>query len=303
MISKFNSERSSLKRSREIVKRLSRSKIYRDYEKAFTEATGLPLAIRPMETFQLALSGKKEENLFCALMADSNKSCAQCLQIQAKLEQEAQIKPKTLKCFAGLCDSIAPIRVGDNLIAFLQTGQVLLHQPNKLEFNKITRQLLSWGTKVDLKRLEEAYFQSHVLPPKQYEAFIHLLSTFAEHLAAISNKLMVEEEHAEPEMIIKARRYITDHYETPLSLGDAARAVNTSVHYFCKMFKQATGITFTDYLTRIRVEKAKNLLINPNKRISEVAFDVGFESLSQFNRSFKRITGKSPTDYRKNVNH
>jgi len=302
MISTEKSDGSSLKLSREIVKKLSRSKIYRDYEKAFNEATGLPLAIRPMETFQVALNGKKNESLFCALMVDSNKSCSQCLQIQAKLEEEAQIKPKTLKCFAGLCDSVAPIRVGDNLIAFLQSGQVLLHQPNRQEFNKITRKLISWGTKVDLKRLEEAYFQSNVLSPKQYEAFIHLLSTFAEHLAAISNELIVEKENAEPEMIIKARHFISDHYDEPLSLGEAAQAVNTSVHYFCKMFKQSTGITFTDYLTRIRIEKAKNLLLNPNRRISEVAYEVGFESLSQFNRSFKRITGRSPTEFRKQQN-
>jgi AraC-like DNA-binding protein len=64
------------------------------------------------------------------------------------------------------------------------------------------------------------------------------------------------------------------------------------------MFKKATGLTFTDYLSRVRVEKAKALLLNPHLRISEIAYDVGFQSLTHFNRMFRKIVGESPTAYR-----
>jgi AraC-like DNA-binding protein len=64
------------------------------------------------------------------------------------------------------------------------------------------------------------------------------------------------------------------------------------------MFKKATGINFTDYLSRVRTERAKNLLLNPNLRVSEIAYEVGFQSLTHFNRVFKRILGQSPTEYR-----
>jgi AraC-like DNA-binding protein len=77
-----------------------------------------------------------------------------------------------------------------------------------------------------------------------------------------------------------------------------AKAVNTSIFYFCKMFKKATGLKFTDYVSRIRVEKAKNLLLNRNLRVSEIAYEVGFQSLTHFNRVFKKILGLSPTEYR-----
>jgi AraC-like DNA-binding protein len=83
-----------------------------------------------------------------------------------------------------------------------------------------------------------------------------------------------------------------------VTLDEAAQAVNASTRHFCKIFKEATGVTFTDYLARIRVEKAKHLLQNPHLRVSEIAFETGFESISQFNRSFKRITGMSPTQFR-----
>ncbi|MGE9295055.1 MAG: helix-turn-helix domain-containing protein, partial [Puniceicoccales bacterium] len=191
-----------------------------------------------------------------------------------------------------------PIRVGDKSVAFLQTGQILLHQPNAEEFSRTTQQLLAWGTQVNLKALEEAYFQTQVLDPDQYEAMIALLSTFAEHLATISNSIAVEESAGDPKLVANAKKYIQTRYHEPLSLDAAAAAVNASTRHFCKVFKQATGITFTDYLARVRVEKAKHLLRNPNLRVSEIAFETGFESISQFNRSFRRITGQSPTEFR-----
>jgi len=80
-----------------------------------------------------------------------------------------------------------------------------------------------------------------------------------------------------------------------------SRAVNTSTFYFCKLFKKATGLNFTEYLSQLRIEKAKNLLLNPNLRVSEIAYETGFQSLTHFNRVFKRIAGQSPTTYRKRL--
>ena len=71
-----------------------------------------------------------------------------------------------------------------------------------------------------------------------------------------------------------------------------------SSYYFCKVFKKSTGLNFTDYLSRVRVENAKRLLLNPNARVSEVAFDIGFTSITNFNRTFKQLVGQSPSDYR-----
>lgn len=64
------------------------------------------------------------------------------------------------------------------------------------------------------------------------------------------------------------------------------------------MFKKTTGVNFTNYLSRVRTERARNLLLNPNLRVSEIAYEVGFQSLTHFNRMFKRILGESPTVYR-----
>jgi AraC-like DNA-binding protein len=117
----------------------------------------------------------------------------------------------------------------------------------------------------------------------------------------VGNQILVQERNAEPPAVVRAKQYIADHQDEQLSLGQVAKAVNTSSFYFCKLFKKATGLNFTDYVSRVRIEKAKNLLLNPNTRISEVAFEVGFQSLTHFNRVFRKVVGESPTDYRRRL--
>lgn len=288
----------SAKRSRALVEHLKRSDLYQDYERAFRETTGLPISLRAIDSFDLPHAKDPKGNPFCALMAQTNHSCAACLQLQRKVEEQARLEPATLKCFAGLCDSAVPVRVGQDLVAFLQTGQILLHRPRRQEFNKFARELIGWGVETDLKRLEEAYFQTRVLDRKQYEAVLRLLTIFAQHLAMLSNQLMVAAEQVESPVVSRAKIFIAQHQDNEITLSEVAAAVSTSAFYFCKVFKQATGLTFTDYLARVRIEKVKNLLLNPHKRISEAAYAAGFQSLSQFNRVFRRVTGQTPTVWR-----
>jgi len=284
-----------------LVDKLNASQIYEDYEAAFSTTTGMPVTFRPAETWQLAHHDSKHQNPFCILMAESSRSCAACLEVQQKLTEAAQQEVATVTCFAGLCDTAVPVRMGDKLFGFLQTGQVMTRAPSKKQFDRSAQQLIDWGLKVDLGKVEEAYFQSRVLKPRQYDAVVRLLSIFAKHLAMVANQVIVAEQHAEPPMITRAKEFIKANQGEDISLGDVAKAVNTSTFYFCKMFKKATGLNFTDYLSRIRIEKAKNLLLNPNLRISEIAYEVGFQSLTHFNRVFRKLVGQSPTDYRRKL--
>ncbi len=277
---------------------LSKSQMYHDYAKAFTRGTGLPLRLQGPEMLNLVRYAKKQENPFCAIMAKSNESCAQCYTLQCKVEEEAQFEPKTLKCFAGLCETAVPVRVAENLIAFLHTGQVLLQRPDKVQFKHIAATLLKWGAEVDLKKLEEHYFNTRVLTLKQYEALIRLLGIFALHLAECGNALVLHGTSGGTPAIERARSYIRDHSDDELSLAAVAQIVNMSATYFSEKFKEMTGINFVEYVARTRVEKARNLLLNPNRRVSEVAFEVGFQSLSQFNRAFKKVAGESPRGHR-----
>ncbi len=282
----------------QLVEALISSKIYQDYERAFTAATGLPIVLRPVESWQLPHHQRRNENGFCGLMAQKSRACASCLQVQQKLSEAARHEPQTITCRHGLSDSAVPVRLGDQLIGFLQTGQVFRKAPTEAQFEQTARLAAEWGLEVDREAMRKAYFATPVVSPKQYDSILRLVHIFAQHLSMVSNQVVVHHENAEPPVIIRAKDFIKEHQAEDLSLGQVAKAVNTSTFYFCKLFKRVTGLNFTDYLARVRIEKAKNLLLNPNLRISEIAFEVGFQSLTHFNRVFKRILGQSPTEYR-----
>ena len=281
-----------------LIEALAKSKVYQDYERAFSEATGLPVSLRPVESWQLPHHGKRNENPFCAMMADKSRTCANCLQVQQKLSDHATEEAYTTNCDAGMSDTAVPVRLGEKVVGFLQTGQVFRKKPSAAQFDRTAKQISEWGIDADMAKLRSAYFETRVLAPKQYASSVRLLSIFAEHLSMVSNQVVVQQQTAEPPVITRAKQFIHEHQGEDLSLGQVAKAVNTSTFYFCKMFKKATGVNFTDYLSRVRIEKAKNLLLNPNLRISEIAYEVGFQSLTHFNRVFKKIVGQSPTEYR-----
>jgi AraC-like DNA-binding protein len=284
-----------------LVEQLRASPIYRDYAKAFRETTGLPLNLRELESFDLPFNGDPNQNPFCELMAGANHTCAGCLQLQKKVEEGARTETKTLTCFAGLSDSAVPIRVGENLVAFLQTGQILQREPTAAQLQKLSRVLKKYGVEAEPGKYEAAYRKTRIVPPKQYRSILQLLTIFAQHLAALSNQLVVQEVAEEAPAISRARAYITEHHAEEMTLTGIARAVNMSAFYFCKSFRKATGLTFTHYVARVRVEKVKELLLNPNKRVSEAAYEAGFQSLSQFNRVFRRVAGEPPSAYREKL--
>jgi AraC-like DNA-binding protein len=103
---------------------------------------------------------------------------------------------------------------------------------------------------------------------------------------------------AESGRIWKARNFIHEHSGEELSLTKVAKAANSSANYLSEKFKEATAINFVKYVARTRYEKAATFLRDGDLRVSEIAFASGFQSLSQFNRVFKRLSGKSPTAYR-----
>src|SRR5215831_9047630 len=105
-------------------------------------------------------------------------------------------------------------------------------------------------------------------------------------------------DRAEPVAVWKARKYIEEHADEELSLTKVANVVNMNANYLSENFKQVTGLNFVEYVARARFEKACRLLYDGDLRISDIAFAAGFQSLSQFNRVFKRLAGKSPRQFR-----
>lgn len=99
-------------------------------------------------------------------------------------------------------------------------------------------------------------------------------------------------------VIEKAKAYINCNYNRQISLDDVSREVDISPYYFSKIFKEETGVNFIDYLTNIRIDKAKDLLVNTDFSMKEICGKVGYSDPNYFSRSFKKNVGVTPTDYK-----
>ena len=101
-----------------------------------------------------------------------------------------------------------------------------------------------------------------------------------------------------PASVRKAARIIRDRYDQPLSLGDVAAAVQLSRERLSRLFHESLGITFSSYLNEVRLGEARRRLRESKQSVTTIAYASGFQSLSQFNRSFKQAQGMSPRNYR-----
>ena len=102
----------------------------------------------------------------------------------------------------------------------------------------------------------------------------------------------------EIQKILPALEYINKNYSENISLENASSLLGFDASYFCRLFRSATGATFTEYLNFVRICKAERMLEDTKKSILEISEAVGFSSMSYFNRVFKRIRFCSPGSYR-----
>jgi len=284
-----------------LVEALAGSATFREYQRAFGAATGLPLTLRAVEGWQLAHQGDQRQNGFCSLMSKENHSCAACLRMQQRVCEGVNGVPCTLRCSFGINESAVGVKIGKEIIAYLQTGQVFFKAPKPEQTNRVLNQIKALGLKVDRQEAALHYNETPVVQIGEYQATIRLLQFFADQLGVLANQILLQQKDAEPAQITRARQYIEANSHEDLSLVIVARQAGMSTFYFCKMFKKVTGVHFARYVSCVRVEKAKNLLLNPNYRVSEIAFEIGFQSLTHFNRIFKNIAGQSPTEYRRHL--
>ena len=121
---------------------------------------------------------------------------------------------------------------------------------------------------------------------------------FTDHMLSITGVIRDRIENQSESAVARAQKYIREHYMSEISLDDVSKEVNVSPYYFSKLFKEEVGENFIDYLTSVRIDRAKNALRDPALSVREVGAMSGYSDPNYFSRIFKKQTGMTPREYR-----
>jgi AraC-like DNA-binding protein len=137
-----------------------------------------------------------------------------------------------------------------------------------------------------------------------FEQLIEMLAIFQD-MATSPDLTVINAKPIEAQYKLKEQQrlkivyaYIEEHYKDKIDIVQMAQLTHLTHAGFCRYFKKMTLMTFTEFVNQYRINQAKNLLLS-GKTVSEVCFDCGFESLSYFNRIFKKVVGENPLQFKK----
>jgi AraC-like DNA-binding protein len=267
---------------------------------AFQKATGLAIHLVPIEPGGESRSGTAF-NPLCHWLSRQPASRAACRQFVNRLRQRFQTWPRTClrQCFAGMTELAVPVLLGDTPLAVLLCGQVFRKPPSERGFEHLLQRIPGrGGVDFDQAQARELYFRTSAVPVGRMRAAARLLEILAKHLADAAHQRLLADQQDDPVAIARAKKFVQEHLTDNIRTHQAAEQAHLSLQHFCREFRAATGLTFTEYTARLRVEKAKQLLADRRLRISDVAYESGFQSIPHFDRVFKRCTGNTPTEHR-----
>lgn len=160
-------------------------------------------------------------------------------------------------------------------------------------FTNIYKKIRSFNIRLDF---EPPSIQNETV--KSLKTSEELLSWGREIIRKMTDNLRGNFEFSENTVINKAKEYINSHYSEDITLSGVANYVFLSSSYFSRLFKKQAGENFSDYLMRVRIQKAAYLLENTSMKVYEIADRVGFKTLKYFYKNFKENMGVSPSKYR-----
>ena len=130
---------------------------------------------------------------------------------------------------------------------------------------------------------------------------LHILSESTEIDFITSDGYNAQLEHSQTDRLSEVYKYVQKNYKENISLPTIANISNLTPQSFCRLFKKRTGKSFVEYLNEVRISAACRYLLDTDWTVSEIAYNCGYKTVSNFNKLFKSISGSSPKAYRESA--
>ncbi|WP_109833170.1 AraC family transcriptional regulator [Reichenbachiella versicolor] len=181
-------------------------------------------------------------------------------------------------------------------------GQNTFDKPEFMEINHLLNQS-RFGihfSKISCQLRDELLALSKLSIADQAIKLLMILNrlSVSRHMRTLSTTDMRQEYNSETRRLDYVLKFISDNYVSDISLNDVAEVACMTANSFCRYFKKSTSKSFTQFLNEVRIKNASRLLVQDEISVSEICYKVGFNSIANFNKKFKQITGQTPTQYR-----
>jgi AraC-like DNA-binding protein/ligand-binding sensor protein len=231
----------------------------------------------------------------CSAMNACEAGRAMCARARHALLANTGDHSSVMVCDAGLSETAIPLSISGIKAGYFMFGGTTSIPPNQQTIQKARHLLKKNGIPIDERDLETWLSQTPVMPAATWEAYKRIAQLAAKQIALKVTDQLVDPEVAMPPAVTKACGYIRARaLVDDIDLAEVARHCCVSEGHLSRMFHHATGLTFREYLTQVRIEHAKSLLLHSSKSVTEIAYESGFQSLSQFHRVFRKVYGSSP---------
>lgn len=151
--------------------------------------------------------------------------------------------------------------------------------------------------KLVASKLQKMLILSHFERLIELLNIFHTLASTTEFLVLNSSDKSFDFSHKDEDRINKVYEYVEHNYQQSIDIQAVADLTNLTIPSFCRYFKKITHITYTDFVNEYRINQACRLLFE-NKPIADICFEVGFNNISHFNKTFKQLKGVSPREYK-----
>lgn len=241
------------------------------------------------------LNYKTHSKPFCDAAKCTARGYRLCLFCKMQANRKAVEEKRMFSgyCPYGLYEIACPVEVSGEVLAIVYVGNLLINRSESKRRIKTACRATGAPESTLNRLLNQA---QSVLHPEDFEKMAEFVASYIKKLYITKGESVRKSDmHWAVEI---AAEYILHNYEKNITLKEVAKLHFINEKYLGQLFRKQLGISFTSYLNNTRLEHAKSMLVSTKDSVIDVSTACGYQNVTYFNRIFKKVTGKTPTDYR-----